>query len=93
MIIKSQPILQIDRARKRRDPTTSVATPAIAGGLFAVDRKWFQKIGWWGTFIAPKRMQVLQFVVVLVKTDVTVTIIMITIVSGKGGSQKIKMEI
>ena len=32
--------------------------------------------------MAPIRMQVLQFVVVLVKTDVTVTIIMITIVSG-----------
>ena len=53
MIIKGQLILQIDRARKRRDPTTSVATPAIAGGLFAVDRKWFQKIGWWGTLMAP----------------------------------------
>ena len=39
-------IIQVDRARKQRDPTSAAATPAIAGGLFAVDRRWFAQIGW-----------------------------------------------
>lgn len=34
-----------DRARILRDPTRSFRTPAIAGGLFAVDRKWFVELG------------------------------------------------
>ena len=36
-----------DRARKLRDPTSSVASPAIAGGLFAVARDWFEELGWY----------------------------------------------
>ena len=36
-----------DRARKARDPTSPVATPAIAGGLFAVQREWFAELGWY----------------------------------------------
>ena len=35
----------VDRARKQRDPTSPAPTPAIAGGLFAVDRLWFAEIG------------------------------------------------
>ncbi len=34
-----------DRARRTRDPTYSFKTPAIAGGLFAIDRKWFSHLG------------------------------------------------
>jgi len=34
-----------DRQMKLRDPTKPVATPAIAGGLFAINREWFIKSG------------------------------------------------
>ena len=34
-----------DRRRKLRDPTFPVPTPAIAGGLFAINREWFLKLG------------------------------------------------
>lgn len=34
-----------DRARRIRDPTYSFKTPAIAGGLFAIDRQWFMDLG------------------------------------------------
>ena len=34
-----------DRARRLRDPTYSFKTPAIAGGLFAIGRKWFLELG------------------------------------------------
>ena len=36
-----------DRAKKLKDPTFPVATPAIAGGLFAIDRRWFEELGWY----------------------------------------------
>ena len=36
-----------DRARKLRDPTFPAPSPAIAGGLFAVDREWFAELGWY----------------------------------------------
>lgn len=36
-----------DRAHKLLDPTWSVRTPAVAGGLFAVDRSWFEELGWY----------------------------------------------
>jgi len=36
-----------DRARKLRDPSYPVASPAIAGGLFAIDKKWFEELGWY----------------------------------------------
>ena len=36
-----------DRAKKLRDPTYPVPTPAIAGGLFAIDKKWFEELGWY----------------------------------------------
>ena len=39
----------LDRAKKLRDPSWSVKTPAIAGGLFAIDRDWFEEIGWYDT--------------------------------------------
>ena len=28
-----------------RDPTSTFKTPAIAGGLFAIDREWFLELG------------------------------------------------
>ena len=34
-----------DRARRLRDATVSVPTPAIAGGLFAINREWFIELG------------------------------------------------
>ena len=36
-----------DRANKLRDPTYPVASPAIAGGLFAIDKNWFEELGWY----------------------------------------------
>ena len=36
-----------DRAQKLRDPTYPVASPAIAGGLFAIDKNWFEELGWY----------------------------------------------
>ena len=38
-----------DRARRLRDPTLSFPTPAMAGGLFAIDRKWFMELGAYDT--------------------------------------------
>ena len=34
-----------DRAMRLRDPTSTFKTPAIAGGLFAIDREWFLELG------------------------------------------------
>jgi polypeptide N-acetylgalactosaminyltransferase len=34
-----------DTARRLRDPTLPVPTPAIAGGLFAINREWFIELG------------------------------------------------
>ena len=34
-----------DRAKRRRDPTVPVQTPAIAGGLFAINRAWLLELG------------------------------------------------
>lgn len=34
-----------DRARRLRDPTSTFKTPAIAGGLFAINRNWFLELG------------------------------------------------
>jgi polypeptide N-acetylgalactosaminyltransferase len=34
-----------DIARRMRDPTRSFPTPAIAGGLFAINKEWFIEIG------------------------------------------------
>ena len=34
-----------DRARRMRHPREPFKTPAIAGGLFAIDREWFGEIG------------------------------------------------
>ena len=34
-----------DRARRLRDATVPVPTPAIAGGLFAINREWFTELG------------------------------------------------
>ena len=34
-----------DRAMRLRDPTSTFKTPAIAGGLFAINREWFLELG------------------------------------------------
>ena len=34
-----------DRAKRLRDPTVPVPTPAIAGGLFAINREWLLELG------------------------------------------------
>ena len=34
-----------DIARRLRDPTSTFSTPAIAGGLFAIDKNWFLELG------------------------------------------------
>ena len=34
-----------DRARRIRLPASSFKTPAIAGGLFAINREWFLELG------------------------------------------------
>ena len=34
-----------DIARRLRDPTSTFSTPAIAGGLFAMDKNWFLELG------------------------------------------------
>ena len=38
-----------DRARRLRDPTAEFKTPAIAGGLFAINRDWFLELGTYDT--------------------------------------------
>lgn len=38
-----------DRARRLRDPTTSFPTPAMAGGLFAINKDWFMQLGAYDT--------------------------------------------
>ena len=33
------------RAQRLRHPASSYTTPAIAGGLFAIDKEWFNELG------------------------------------------------
>lgn len=47
-----------ERAERHKDPTTSIETPMIAGGLFVINKKYFEKLGKydmkmdvWGNFI------------------------------------------
>ncbi|XP_031623342.1 polypeptide N-acetylgalactosaminyltransferase 2 isoform X2 [Contarinia nasturtii] len=34
-----------ERAERHKDPTTSIETPMIAGGLFVINKKYFEKLG------------------------------------------------
>lgn len=46
-----------ERAERQKDPTTAIRTPMIAGGLFVINKIYFEKLGKydmqmdvWGTF-------------------------------------------
>lgn len=46
-----------ERAERHKDPTTAIETPMIAGGLFVINKKYFEKLGKydmkmdvWGTY-------------------------------------------
>lgn len=48
-----------ERAERHKDPTTAIETPMIAGGLFVINKKYFEKLGKydmkmdvWGNFNA-----------------------------------------
>lgn len=34
-----------ERTARQRDPTTAIRTPMIAGGLFVINKKYFEKLG------------------------------------------------
>lgn len=34
-----------ERAARHKDPTTAISTPMIAGGLFVINKKYFEKLG------------------------------------------------
>lgn len=34
-------------ARRKPDPFAPHSTPVMAGGLFAIHREWFEKLGWY----------------------------------------------
>lgn len=34
-----------ERAERHKDPTTAIETPMIAGGLFVINKKYFEKLG------------------------------------------------
>ena len=48
-----------ERAERHKDPTTAIETPMIAGGLFVINKKYFEKLGKydmkmdvWGKFLS-----------------------------------------
>lgn len=38
-----------ERAERQKDPTEAIQTPMIAGGLFVIDKKYFEKLGKYDT--------------------------------------------
>ncbi|XP_011207694.2 polypeptide N-acetylgalactosaminyltransferase 2 [Bactrocera dorsalis] len=45
LIFKWEYLSATDRATRQNDPTTAIRTPMIAGGLFVIDKAYFNKLG------------------------------------------------
>ncbi|XP_067623604.1 polypeptide N-acetylgalactosaminyltransferase 2 [Eurosta solidaginis] len=45
LIFKWEYLSAVDRATRQNDPTTAIRTPMIAGGLFVIDKAYFNKLG------------------------------------------------
>nr|CAD7460708.1 unnamed protein product [Timema tahoe] len=45
LVFKWEYLTAEERAQRKRDPTASIRTPMIAGGLFVIDRAYFDRLG------------------------------------------------
>ncbi|KAF0296662.1 Polypeptide N-acetylgalactosaminyltransferase 2 [Amphibalanus amphitrite] len=45
LVFKWEYMTETERRRHRADPTLPIKTPMIAGGLFVMDKAWFEKLG------------------------------------------------
>ncbi|KAG4076248.1 hypothetical protein HA402_014797 [Bradysia odoriphaga] len=45
LVFKWEYLSPQERAARQKDPTTAISTPMIAGGLFVINKKYFEKLG------------------------------------------------
>ena len=45
LVFKWEYLPPLERKARQRDPTQSIKTPMIAGGLFMIDKAYFERIG------------------------------------------------
>lgn len=49
LVFKWEYLSPQERAERHKDPTTAIRTPMIAGGLFVINKKYFEKLGKYDT--------------------------------------------
>ncbi|KAK0165728.1 hypothetical protein PV328_004227 [Microctonus aethiopoides] len=49
LVFKWEYLSQVERQSRQKDPTQAIRTPMIAGGLFVIDRGYFEKLGKYDT--------------------------------------------
>lgn len=49
LVFKWEYLSQVERQSRQKDPTQSIRTPMIAGGLFVINKTYFEKLGKYDT--------------------------------------------
>lgn len=49
LVFKWEYLSQVERQARQKDPTQAIRTPMIAGGLFVINKAYFEKLGKYDT--------------------------------------------